>query len=496
MTRVTAGNDRPIARGRYVLYWMIAARRARWSFALDHAIARARELGVPLVVLEALRAGYAHASDRLHRFVIDGMDDNARAFDAAGVTYHAYVERAAGEGGGLLEALAARASVVVTDEWPGFFVPRMVAAAAAKLRVRLELVDGNGLLPLRMHGRAFDSAIAFRRHWQRVIAPALAERPNAAPLEVLPRALRGGEIAGSILRRWPRAGAIDLATLPIDHEVAPVRDRGGARAAAAALDHFIGDQLARYHEDRAQPGTGSGLSPYLHFGHVGAHEIIARVWDHAGWDPSRVSQRAHGRREGWWGLPRAHETFMDQIVTWRELGFGFAFHVRDHTSWRSLPAWARASLDQHASDPRTFRYSRDQLARAQTHDPIWNAAQTQLRRDGRIDNYLRMLWGKKILEWSASPRAALANLIALNDRYAVDGRDPNSYNGICWTLGRFDRPWPERAIYGVIRSMSSERTAKKLDLREYMKTYAPGASLSSWPSSASRTTRRSSSRSR
>jgi deoxyribodipyrimidine photo-lyase len=220
------------------------------------------------------------------------------------------------------------------------------------------------------------------------------------------------------------------------------------------------------------------------------------VWEHAGWDPSRAGARASGRKEGWWGLPASHEAFLDQIVTWRELGFGFAFHHREHESWSSLPAWARATLDAHAKDPRRHIYTRDDLAAARTHDPVWNAAQTQLVREGRIHNYLRMLWGKKILEWSRTPREALVTLFELNDRYAVDGRDPNSSSGIAWTLGRFDRPWPERAIYGVIRSMSSERTKAKLDLSSYMKTFGPGASLPLWPSSASPTTRRSSSRSR
>ena len=480
--RVHAANDAPIARrGAYVLYWMIAARRPRWSFALDHAIARALELRVPLVVLEPLRVDYRWASDRLHRFVMDGMAANARAFAAAGVTYHAYVEPAPGAGRGLLEAVAAKAALVVTDLWPCFFLPHMVAAAAAKLPVRLEQVDGNGLLPLRDHPKAFDAAVHFRRHWQRVVGPRLVERPRADPLDELPRGVAGAELPAQISRRWPAAPP-RLEDLPIDHDVAPVAYRGGADAATHALDEWIADGLARYADDRDQPtrGAASGLSPWLHFGHLAAHEVIARVWDDAGWDPSRVAgARATGKRDGWWGLPRAHEAYLDQIVTWRELGFGFAYHrPRDLTRFAALPAWAKDTLAAHARDPRPYIYTVRELAAARTHDPLWNAAQTQLVRDGRIHNTLRMLWGKKILEWSRTPRAALGALIALNDRYAVDGRDPNSYSGIAWVLGRFDRPWPERAIYGTVRSMSSERAAARLDLGEYMKTWGEGASLS------------------
>ena len=481
--RVTAVNTAAEVRGDYVLYWMIAARRARASHALDHAIARARALEVPLLVLEPLRAGYRWASDRLHRFVLDGMADNARAFAAAGITYYPYVEPAPGEGRGLLAALAARAACVITDEVPCFCLPHMVAAAGAALPVRLEQVDGTGILPLRAHGKALPSAAAFRRHWQKVIHPHLVAMPSSAPLARLPTWLRDAEIPASVLRRWPMASdrllagdASALAALPIDHRVAPAPYRGGAVAAGEALADFLEHKLDRYADERSQPedDVGSGLSPYLHFGHVAVHEVVRAVWDRAGWDPSRAAVRANGRRDGWWGLPAASESFLDEILTWRELGHGFVFHrPHDHDRYESLPDWARRSLDEHAADPRPHVYGLDELAAAQTHDPLWNAAQTQLVREGRFHNYLRMLWGKKILEWTPSPRAALAALIELNNRYAVDGRDPNSYSGIFWTLGRFDRPWaPVRPIFGVIRYMSSQNTARKLRVKEYVQRYA------------------------
>ncbi|HVV85487.1 MAG TPA: deoxyribodipyrimidine photolyase [Kofleriaceae bacterium] len=481
--RVTACNERPVrARGAYVLYWMIAARRTTHSFALDHAIARATELGVPLLVLEPLRAGYRWASDRLHRFVLDGLAANAKAFAAAGVTYHPYVEPRPGAGKGLLAALARRAALVVTDEQPGFFLPRMVAAAAAALDVRVEQVDGNGLLPLRAHGRAFPTAVAFRWHWQRELHPHLVAAPRATPLTGLAPALLAADLPAAVLRRWPAAtdallggDRAALAALPIDHDVPPIARRGGAPAAATTLRAFVRDRLPRYGEARNQPDddVGSGLSPYLHFGHVGVHAVLHAVWRSCGWDPSRVAPRASGKREGWWGAPAPVEAFLDELITWRELGHGFAFHRADFDRYESLPDWARRTLDGHAADPRPHRYTRAQLEAAATDDPIWNAAQRQLLREGTIHNYLRMLWGKKILEWSPSPRAALDVLIELNNRHAVDGRDPNSYSGIFWTLGRFDRPWaPERPVFGVVRYMSSAATARKLRLDGYLARHA------------------------
>jgi deoxyribodipyrimidine photo-lyase len=474
--RVTAVNAALIAaRGDYVLYWMIAARRTAHSFALDHAIARAVELGRPLLVFEPLRAGYPWASDRHHAFVLQGMADNARAFAAAQVTYLPYVEPVHGDGAGLLAALARRACLVVTDEQPGFFLPRMVAAAGAALAVRLEQVDGNGILPLRAAGQAFPTAVTFRRHLQKTIAPHLLAAPAAVPLAELPRGVRNAEPPA--LRRWRSSLAVvapttaALAALAIDHKVAPVGYAGGSRAAAAVLDDFIAHKLARYGDGHNHPDddAASGLSPYLHFGHVSVHDVVARVWRAARWNPSRLAERATGSRAGWWGLPAGSEAFLDEVITWRELGYGFCFHRADFDRWSSLPAWAQRTLTEHARDPRPVVYTRRQLETAATDDPVWNAAQRQLVAEGRIHNYLRMLWGKKILEWSKSPRAALATLIELNNKYALDGRDPNSYSGIFWTLGRFDRPWaPIRPIFGAVRYMSSASTVRKLHLRDYL----------------------------
>lgn len=484
--RVSAVNDAAInRRGTYVLYWMIAARRATSSFALDHALALARELDRPLLVLEPLRAGYRWASDRLHAFVLRGMADNAAAFRAAGVTYLPYVEPAPGEGAGLLAALARHACAVVTDEQPGFFLPRMVAAAGAKLDVRLEQVDGNGLVPLRAAQRAYPSAAHFRRFLQKTLPAHLEELPSRAPLARLPRAVRDAEVPGAVLRRWPMATPAllaatpaALATLEIDHAVPPVSTRGGARAGAAALDDFVAHKLARYADARSHPDddVGSGLSPYLHFGHVGAHAVAHRVLTSAGWDPSRLADaKVTGAREGWWGLPRDAEAFLDELITWRELGYGFCFYRADYDRWSSLPDWATQTLTHHAADPRPKLYTPAQLAAARTADPLWNAAQRELLVEGRIHNYLRMLWGKLVLTWSATPQRALATLIELNNKYALDGRDPNSYSGIFWIFGRFDRPWPEHQIFGTVRMMTSASARRKLRLTDYLARWSEPA---------------------
>lgn len=488
--RRRAVNDRAVrADGGYVLYWMTSARRLGWNFGLERAIECAEALGRPLRILEAVRCGHRWASARFHAFVLQGMADNRSRAAELSVGYHPYVEPSAGAGSGLLERLAADAALVVTDEFPAFFLPRMLAAVAPRLPVAVEAVDSNGLLPLAAAATAHPTAYAFRRTLQRSLPEHLEAFPAADPFEGR-RLVRPGPLAREISERWPEASAEllagdagALARLPVDAAVPPVAGLvGGAAAAGRRLETFLDRRLARYAEDRNQPEleVASGLSPYLHFGHLSVHEVFARLAAREGWSPEDLASGASGARAGWWGMSAPAEAFLDELVTWREVGFNFA-HRRpdDYDRYESLPDWARGTLEKHARDPRDPVYSREELEGAETHDPLWNAAQRQLVREGVIHNYLRMLWGKKILEWSPDPRTALDHLVELNNRWALDGRDPNSYSGIFWCLGRFDRPWgPERPIFGTVRYMSSENTARKVRVRGYLERYGPRSGLS------------------
>lgn len=481
--RVRRLNAAPLRGERpYVLYWMTAARRLEWNFGLQRAVERCREVGAGLVVLEALRAAYPWASARHHRFALDGMADHARRLEGGRVRYHPYVEPADGAGKGLLEALGARAALVVADDFPAFFIPRMLEAAAGRLDVRLEAVDSSGLLPLATVDRDHRTARSFRRFLQGAL-PAHLERPPAE------HPLRGNPLPGpptlpaGVGERWPRAsdalleGEVEPPGLGgPGPEVPPVRYRGGARAARAALEGFLDDVLPRYADDARHPDDDatSGLSPWLHWGHLSAHEVFRRVADREGWSPARLAPEADGVREGWWGMSEGAEAFLEQLVTWRELGYAFCRRTPDHDRFEVLPDWARETLENHADDPRPRLYGLRELARAGTDDPVWNAAQRQLRDEGRIHSYLRMLWGKRILTWTPTPRRALEVMVELNNRYAADGRDPNSYAGILWCLGLFDRGWPEREIFGKVRCMTSGSARRKLRLERYLARWGPG----------------------
>ncbi|MFO0599611.1 MAG: FAD-binding domain-containing protein [Myxococcaceae bacterium] len=473
--RIRTLNQAPVHPERaFVLYWMTAARRARSNFALDRALEHARTLEKPLVVFEPLRVGYAFASERLHAFVLEGMTDNARAFAHSPVRYLPYVERAPGEGRGLLEALARQSCVVVGDDWPGFFHPRMQAAAAKTLDVKLEVIDSNGLYPMHATTRVFTTAHSFRTHLQKELPPHLLALPHPRPLEhlELPRAPEP-----KLPAKWRFAipPHSELSALPIDHAVKPVAMKGGTTVALTRLDHFVARALGDYAAQRNEPevdGT-SRLSPYLHFGHLGVHDVFTRLLPPR-WSAESLGKSIGGKKEGWWQVPSAVESFLDELVTWRELAFNrAALQPDDYTRFDSLPAWAKASMKKHAKDKRSHVYSYDDFEQSRTHDPLWNAAMGQLRTEGWFHNNVRMLWGKKIYEWSRSGEDALRVMDQLMSRWSLDGRDPVSWSGAMWVLGRFDRAWgPERPVFGTLRYMTSQNFARKVSVKQYVARYA------------------------
>jgi deoxyribodipyrimidine photo-lyase len=479
--RLTAVNDRPLQdRGRFVVYWMRAARRPVWNFSLQHAVQRAVELQKPLLIVETLACDEPYASLRHHHFALDGMADNARLLAGKAVTYHPFFEQQPGQIIALLHQIVKHSCLLVTDEHPLLWQRQLLARLANDLPIRIETVDGNGVLPLRAADRTFTTAYALRRFLQRNLAGHLLSMPLTDPLAEadLPQLKT---LPPDLNRNWPAADPDllegkrqSLQKLPIDQHVTPVQQAGGYLEALRRFKHFLTEGLPHYVAQRNQPELEitSGLSPYLRWGHIGSQQLVHQLLKRQDWTPGHLALECRGQRSGWWGLEENSEAFLDQLITWRELGYLMCQQRDDYQQFSSLPEWAQQTLRHHGDDPRPYLYTVEELAAAETHDPLWNAAQRQLLREGKLHNYLRMLWGKKILEWSASPETALAAMIELNDRFALDGRDPNSYSGISWCLGRFDRAWgPERPIFGKIRYMSSANTARKVSVKNYLRRY-------------------------
>jgi deoxyribodipyrimidine photo-lyase len=238
--------------------------------------------------------------------------------------------------------------------------------------------------------------------------------------------------------------------------------------------------LFDYDEKRNHPDEKktSGLSGWLHFGKISEYEIVKAALDHQpkDWDLDSITPNG-GKNAGFFNGDPNIESFLDEVITWREVGFHYAHHRPDYDQFESLPDWVQKTMDEHVTDERDFVYTLEEFEQSKTHDDLWNAAQTQLREDGIIHNYLRMLWGKKIIEWTPDYRTALDYLIELNNKYAIDGRDPNSYSGIFWCLGRFDRAWQERNVFGKLRYMTSDSTRKKVRLKQYLNKYGSQKSI-------------------
>ncbi len=446
----------PSSSGHYVLYWCQVTHRVAFNHALQAAIALGNHLGKPVVCYHALRPDYPHASDRLHAFVLDGLAEFGNALRAAGVPYWLELPPSPAEHHPRLKQLATRAAAVVSDWHPTFVVPRHLAAAARVLDVPLFAMDAACVVPARLIPAAQVAAYALRpklkKLWPHYL-PLLPQGPAPAHAAAAARIDPGFAPAEA-----PEKLRLQLERFSIDHSVPPVTARPGGRAQALTqLRRFIAEGLPQFDSARNEPSGAhnSGLSAALHFGLLYAGEVAHAALEALGPEHPGVA------------------TFLEELLVRRELGFNYCLYTPLAQQLRvtSLPPWAQATLAAHAQDKRAHLYSREQLERSETQDALWNAAQRQLRAEGRIHGYLRMLWGKKILEWAATPQEALDRMALLNDRFALDGRDAVSVGNFMWVLGLHDRPFQDRPVLGKVRPMSSERTAEKVDLAPYMKTW-------------------------
>ena len=444
--RVSALNDAPAREaGEFVLLWLQGQRRIRGNLAFAHAQRRANELARPLVVYEALRNDYPHASERLHHFVLSGVADTARDCAEQGVAYGFFLQTPSSPRG-VLHRLAARAAVVVTDYLPTFIHPAQTRALASRARCRVEVVDAAGVSPLSLAPKAEIGARTLRPKVMRRLVELLQPIPEVPAGLRAPRKLDWGF---DPFRGSPEEG---VAAAGVSRAVQALP--GGGRA--AGLRRLAGFDLRGYDEARNEPDTSaqSGLSPYLHFGHLGAAEIALAAQAKDAPEADRAA-------------------FIEQLIVRRELALNFCTRVRPHDTLAALPPWAQKTLQKHQADPRPALPSDAELETGRSPDRLWNAMQNQLRGEGRIHGWLRMLWGKTILLWSKDAGEALRRMAFLNDKYALDGRDAVSATSFLWCLGLHDRPFPERPVFGVVRSMSLAAAPRKHHLDGYVERWAP-----------------------
>ncbi|MFM7056670.1 MAG: FAD-dependent oxidoreductase [Planctomycetota bacterium] len=427
-----------------VLYWMCTAVRTEENPALDAAILLAHDLQRPLLVYHALSEQYPFASDRHHTFILEGALDVQQQLRRRQIPYVFHLERP-GHREDWLKQLADAAAIVITEDMPTDPAAAFLRGLSSRTQTPIVAVDTACICPMQLAGRAWDRAFQFRdavskHHRERLQAdwPEVQERPVAwepgfngfASLELQPAALP--DLVGAC---------------HIDHSVGPVVDTPGGTAAGMERWHaFRGQGLRQYAAKRNSPlipGV-SRMSAYLHYGMV---------------SPFRIARECAGLRHD------GAQKFLDELLIWRELAWCFCRFRREHETWDALPAWARQTLTAHAADKRPEIYSWERLAAGETDDPLWNAAQKSLRIHGELHNNVRMTWGKALLQWTADPRGALQLIIDLNNRYALDGRDPSSFGGILWCLGQFDRPFsPEQPILGTVRPRPLDEHSRRLDV--------------------------------
>ncbi|MDD3277172.1 MAG: deoxyribodipyrimidine photo-lyase [Kiritimatiellales bacterium] len=441
-SRIHPLNDKPVRKtGGFVLYWMQQSQRAEWNHALEYAITRANELKLPVAVVFGLMDNYPEATERHVAFMLQGLEETFQTLEKRGIG--AFIGR--GHPADVALKAGKDAALIVCDMGYLRHQAEWRARVAEEADCEVVEIESDVVVPV-------ETASDHAEYMARTIRPKLLKRLDEflQPVEkVKPRihangcqffprrslALASGwqtlEPARPDFRKFPDLG----------------RFKGGTAEAKKRLKKFIAESLAVYEKHSNQPQTDdvSMLSPYLHFGQISPLYIALEI------------QKAD---------PKSR--FLEQLIVRRELAMNFVWFTPDYDRFSCLPDWAKLTLKNHAKDKREFLYTREQLEQSQTHDPYWNAAMTEMRVTGFMHNYMRMYWGKKILEWSPSPERAFETLLVINNKYFLDGRNPNSYAGVAWVFGKHDTAWAERPIFGKTRYMNAAGLKRKCDIEGYV----------------------------
>jgi len=436
--RITIRNPGAAASGDFVLYWMQASQRIYSNPAFAYATGQANEKKLPLVVVFVFMPDYPEANFRHYRFMLQGIRELAAECRERDLVFLLRT----GPPEAALQDLLQRAELVVLDR--GYLrTQRAWRQQLSRLtRSRVVEVESDVIVPVQTASPKEEySAATLRRKLLKVVPGYLKPIPECWPHHRFDKT-RPESIDMSVLDHL-------LAQLPAAKKIPEaVWFAGGRSEGLKRLKQFVAQNLTRYAAERNDPGRNvqSNLSPYLHFGQISALECALAVAP----------------------IPEpATAAFLEELIVRRELAVNYVWYNRDYDRWQGIPTWAQNTLLQHAVDYRSYEYTQEELEQAQTHDPYWNAAQTEMIYTGKMHGYLRMYWGKKILEWSRDPEAAFQTMIYLNNKYELDGRDPSSYAGVAWCLGKHDRPWPERPIYGTVRSMTARGLERKFDIQTY-----------------------------
>ncbi len=441
--RIQHLNDREVEDGSYVLYWMQSSQRTEYNHALEYAIQSANDLEQRLLVCFGLMDDYPEANARHYTFMLEGLQEVETSLKRRNIKFA--LQRGSPDEVAL--RLGEDASLIICDRGYLRNQRQWRENVASQAQCRVTQVESDVVVPVELVSDKKEYAA-------RTIRPKIQKHLNDFLVELRTTSIDKNSKSMSV-------DGLDLSDvgklvdeLKVDKSVEPLTHlfQGGTLQAKAILDNFIENKFSSYDSNRNQPQTSdvSHMSKYLHFGQISPVYIALQI------------QEAHTSQGN-------IDSYLEEVIIRRELPMNFIYYMPDdYDSYSNLPDWAQETLEEHKDDEREYVYSRQELEDAQTHDDYWNAAMNEMRYTGYMHNYMRMYWGKKILQWSNTPKYAYETTLYLNNKYFLDGRDPNSFANVAWVFGQHDRGWTEREVFGKVRYMSAGGLERKAKPEEYV----------------------------
>ena len=439
-SRIRILNDSSIIDGDFVLYWMQASQRVELNHALEYSISKANRLNKPLLVYFGITNSYPEANERHYYFMIEGLREVQFALKDKGIKM--VIRRVTPEVGAV--ELSNFASLVIVDQGYTKIERMWTKYVAEKIKCPLIRVESNIIVPVNVASPKEEySAATFRPKIKKVMNRFFVPMEHS----ILKKDSLQLDFPSFDITNVKKA----IGQLEIDKGVKKVGNFiGGFSEAENHLQYFIEFKLDSYLEERNDPTKNcvSNMSPYLHFGQISPLYVALKI----------LESNSPGV-----------DSYLEELIIRRELAINFVFYNTYYDAFESLNDWQKKTLNDHRIDKREYNYTIKEFENAQTHDVFWNAAQKEMVITGKMHGYMRMYWGKKIIEWMKSPEEAYKLALFLNNKYELDGRDPNGYAGVAWCFGKHDRPWKEREIFGKIRYMNAKGLHRKFDIDKYVR---------------------------
>jgi deoxyribodipyrimidine photo-lyase len=437
--RIKKLNEKKFQYNKYIVYWMQQSQRTDYNHALEFSIYQSNKYKKPLMVYFGLTTNFPDANLRHYNFMLEGLREVKNSLENRGIRF--LLKQISPDVGAC--DISKDACILVVDR--GYLkIQRLWRKnVAEKIKCPLIQIESGVVVPVEVTSDKDEySAWTIRNKINKNLNEYLKTVDNEKYNQ------------GYVEDDYDSIDFKDICKNNFDISVKPVKKYiGGTSQALKHLNLFLSEKIDTYSKKRNNPNLNhiSNMSPYLHFGQISPLQIAMLV----------LKNKSPG-----------NESYLEELIIRRELSINNVYYNPRYYNFNGLPDWAKKSLKKHEQDKRKYIYSLEELEKAETHDPYWNAAQKQMIKEGKMHGYMRMYWGKKIIEWTDKPEDAFNMAIYLNNKYEIDGRDPNAYTGVAWCFGKHDRPWRERPIFGNIRYMNENGLKRKFNIEKYANKYA------------------------